>query len=109
MAAFCFTYRGPLAQARKAKREAEAAREEANEVTQRLGAREARTSELESRAIEAARSAEGLRTELAGALSAVRARETEASQKLSAADRRLQQAVARDEKHIEVCSGFSGC
>ena len=93
-----------LSQSRKAKRDSEAAREEASELTQRLAARDARTAELETRAAEAHRSAEAHRAELASALTAVRARETEATQKLAAAERRLQQAVARDEKHIEVCS-----
>ena len=98
-----------LSQSRKAKRESEAAREEASELTQRLAARDGRTAELETRAAEAHQAAEAHCAKLAGALAAVRARESEAAQKLASAERRLQQAVARDEKHIEVCFRIRRC
>ncbi len=80
-----------LRQTRKAKRDADAAREEAAELGQRLAAREKRTSELEARAEEASRAAEGHRSELAGAVAAAEAREGEARQKTEAAEKRMAQ------------------
>ena len=80
-----------LRQTRKAKRDADATREEAAELGQRLTAREKRASELEARAEEAARAAEGHRSELAGAVAAARAREGEARHKIEAAEKRLAQ------------------
>ena len=58
---------------------------------QRLAAREKRTSELEARAEEAARAAEGHRAELAGVVAAAKAREGEARQKTEAAEKRITQ------------------
>ena len=63
------------------------------ELGQRLAAREKRTLELEARAEEAARAAEGHRSELAGTLAAARAREGEARLKTEAAEKRMAQVL----------------
>jgi len=93
-----------LRQTRKAKRDADAAREEAAELGQRLAAREKRTTELEARADEAARAAEGHRAELAGAVAAAKAREGEARLRTEAAEQRMAQ-VSRLVLHDVRCSG----
>ena len=86
-----------MQQTRKAKRDADAAREEATELGQRLAGREKRTAELEARAEEAARAVEGHRSELAGALAAAKAREGEARQKAEAAEKRMAQVLTYHE------------